>query len=88
MSKSVAEFQRPWLSSRGFAVALTVLGVYFALILVPAWRPGVAGSGIFFVYVLSIPFALLGLLSLAIWAPSVPSRRAAVARRSASGIVL
>jgi hypothetical protein len=37
------------------------------VILVPEWRPSFAGTGVFFVYVLSIPFMFLGLLGLAIW---------------------
>lgn len=41
--------------------------VYFGVTLVPEWRPGLAGTGVFFIYVLSIPFTLLGLLGLAIW---------------------
>jgi hypothetical protein len=67
MWKSVSELQRRWLPGRGLAAALAVMGVYFGLILIPEWRPGIAGTGAFFVYVLSVPFTLLGLLILAVW---------------------
>jgi hypothetical protein len=46
-------------ASRGLAAALAGMCVYFGVLLVPEWRPGFAGTGVFFVYVLSIPFTLL-----------------------------
>jgi hypothetical protein len=67
MSTLVAELRRRLLPSRGLAAALAGMCVYFGVILVPEWRPGFAGTGVFFAYILSIPFTLLGLLGLAIW---------------------
>jgi hypothetical protein len=67
MSIFAAELRRRWLPGRGLSAALAMMCVYFGVTLVPEWRPGLAGTGVFFIYVLSIPFTLLGLLGLAIW---------------------
>ena len=92
MSTLGAELRRRWLPSRGLAAALTVMCVYFGVILVPEWRPGFAGTGVFFFYVLSIPFTLLGLLGLAIWgmvgAIAAHRRGSSVSRRHRISVVL
>ncbi len=67
MLKPVADMQGRRLPSLGFAVALTVIGVYFGLILVPTWWPGIAGTFAYFLYGLSIPVVLLGLVGVALW---------------------
>ena len=67
MAKSVADVEQRWLSGVGLAAALTVMGLYFGLILVPEGWPAFGATGVFFVFMLSIPFAVLGLLSLAVW---------------------
>ena len=88
MSTLVAELRRRWLPGRGLAAPLAVMCVYFGVILGREWRPGFAGTGVFFVYVLSIPFTLLVLLGLANWAmigAIAAHRRGGVVRSSNAG---
>jgi hypothetical protein len=47
--------------------ASVVVIAYSALLLVPKRSPGLAGTQLFFVYVLSLPVAVLVLLALGIW---------------------
>ena len=51
----------------GWSIPAVVLSLYFAILLVPHWRPSVANSPVFFFYILSIPFTLLVLLSGGLW---------------------
>lgn len=67
MSESVVEHEHFVSSGRGLAAALTALSIYFGLMLVPEWWPGFGGTGVFFLYVLTVPVSLLGLLSLLLW---------------------
>ena len=53
--------------SRGSAATLAGLAIYFGLVLVPEWQPSFAGTAAFFLYVLSVPVALVGLLVLLVW---------------------
>lgn len=80
------------LSGRGFAAALVALGIYFGLVLVPEWRPGFAGTVVFFLYVLTVPVALLGLLALLLWgiigAIRAMHRGSSVSRRHRALVVL
>lgn len=51
----------------GWAIPAIVLSLYFAPLLVPNWRPGVASSPVFFFYILSMPFTILVLLGAGVW---------------------
>ena len=53
--------------NRRFFVALAGIGIYVVLLFIPKWWPAFGGTGIFLVYIASIPFALIGLLTLLIW---------------------
>jgi hypothetical protein len=48
------------------AALLAVFG-YFGLLLVPEWLPAFGGTGFFFLYLLSLPVALLALVGLGLW---------------------
>jgi hypothetical protein len=53
---------------RGRVVAtLIMLLVYFGVILIREWVPSIGSTGPFFLYMLSLPLALLGLLGLGVW---------------------
>jgi hypothetical protein len=43
------------------------LGGYFGLLLVPVWHPAFRATGPYFVYVLTLPFALLALVVIGSW---------------------
>ena len=75
--------------NRCIAAALGGLAAYFGALLVPNWWPGFAGTGVFFVYFLSIPVVLVLLFVLFLWgligfasaqhdAPSATRRHAAM----------
>lgn len=44
------------------------LALYFGVILVAEWMPSIRATGPYFLYVLSLPLVLLGLLGIGIWA--------------------
>lgn len=92
MSEPIAEIRGRWLPSHRFAAALALLGIYFGLSLVPEWWPGVAGTGAFFLYVLSVPIMLVCLLGLTLWsvagAITARSRGALVSKRQHAFVVL
>ena len=92
MSEPVAEPVHFASSGRGLAAALAALGIYFGLVLVPEWWPGFAGTGVFFLYVLTVPIALLGLLALLlcgiIGAIRAMHRGSSVSRRHRALVVL
>jgi len=50
----------------GARIPLLLVCLYVALLLLPKWRPGVAGTGLFFLYALSLPVVLLALVGTAI----------------------
>lgn len=49
------------------AATLIALMTYFAVILLTAWSPSLRSTGAFFLYVLSLPLVLVGLLGLGVW---------------------
>jgi len=51
----------------GVWVAVAVLAAYSAVWLIPEWWPGLAGTPLFFLYVLSVPIVAVALLGLIVW---------------------
>lgn len=51
-------------SNHHLSAVFAALGMYFGLLLVPKWWPAFGGTGIFLVYIASVPLALIGLLTL------------------------
>ena len=92
MSEPVVEPEHFASSGRGLAAALAALGIYFGLVLVPEWWPGFAGTVVFFLYVLTVPVALLSLLALLLWgiigAIWAMHRGSSVSRRHRALVVL
>lgn len=52
---------------RALWIAVTALAVYSGAWIIPRWWPGFAGSPLFFLYVLSVPFIAVVLLGLIVW---------------------
>jgi hypothetical protein len=54
--------------SNARSLALVVaLAVYFGLLLIPQWWPAVGATSPYFIYALSLPFALLALILFGCW---------------------
>jgi hypothetical protein len=49
------------------AAVLLGLAGYFALMVVPAWHPSLLRSGMYLIYLVSLPFTLLSLLVAGVW---------------------
>ena len=49
------------------AATLIALAAYFGIILLAEWLPSVRSTGAFFLYVLSLPIALVSLIGLGVW---------------------
>lgn len=79
-------------ATRSFVVALTLLALYFGMMLIPTWWPAFAASGVFVLYVLSIPVSLVVLAGLGLWglggAAAATIRGLSIARRHRVFIVL
>jgi hypothetical protein len=92
MSEPVVEPDHFASSGRGLAAALAALSIYFGLVLVPEWWPGFGGTVAFFLYVLTVPVVLLGLLALLLWgitgAIRAMHRGSPVSRRHRALVVL
>lgn len=59
--------ERHLLPGRAAFWALLALAVYFGVMLIPKWWPAFGQTAAFFVYVLSLPVAILGLAALTCW---------------------
>ena len=92
MSEPVDEPNQFAFSGRRFAAALAALSIYFGLALVPEWWPGFGRTVVFFMYVLTVPAVLLGLLALFLWgsigATRAMHRGSSISRRHRTLVVL
>jgi len=62
----VARSKDRWAPPAGLGPAAVAVSLYFGILLVPKFWPGFAANVFFFVYILSLPFVLFGLVAFAL----------------------